>query len=208
MTDIIANLFVDVHPSKARLTLFRTGNCFLIASTVSAYSLRGLLLRVVADSSIRSSRNALYDRRSSRFDTAFHGVCTKINPNMRQRFQVSWWNLEVSKSLAAKLEHFVFHFGQYGWNWISNMIFLCKRTIVIPRLPCLVKMAKSFSSTVELVNSVTSDSVNSFNFAMWAFASKCFPIELVPCYDGWRRTWWQMIDMMSGLPDSSIPQCK
>jgi hypothetical protein len=35
---------------------------------------------------------------------------------------------------------------------------------------------------------VTSDSVNSCNFVMWAFTSKCFLIELVPCSDGWRRT--------------------
>jgi len=69
-------------------------------------------------------------------------------------------------------------------------------------------MATAVSSTVELVNSVTSDCVNSFNFAMWAFASKCFPIELVPCSDGWQRTWWQTIQMMSGLPVSSILQCK
>jgi hypothetical protein len=55
---------------------------------------------------------------------------------------------------------------------------------------------------------VTSDSVNSFNFAMWAFASKCCPIELVPCSDGWLRTWWQMLHMMPGLPVSSIQQWK
>jgi len=46
------------------------------------------------------------------------------------------------------------------------MIFLCKLTIVITRLPCLFMMAKAVSSTVELVNSVTSDYVNLFNFAM------------------------------------------
>ena len=70
----MANLFVDVHPSKAKLTLFGTGNCFLIASTVSAYSLRQMLLRVVADGSTSSLRNAVYDRRSSRFDIAFHEI--------------------------------------------------------------------------------------------------------------------------------------
>jgi hypothetical protein len=46
------------------------------------------------------------------------------------------------------------------------MNFLCKLTSVIPRLPSLFRMATAGSSTVELVNSVTSDSVNSFNFAM------------------------------------------
>jgi len=102
-----------------------------------------------------------------------------------------WWNSEVSKSSAASLERFVCHFGQYGFNWKWNIMYLGTLTIVIPRLPCLFRKAKAVSSTIELVNSVTSDSVNSFNFAMWAFASKCFPIELVPCSDRWRRTWWQ-----------------
>jgi len=121
---------------------------------------------------------------------------------------VSWWNLEVSKSLSACLERFVCHFSQYGFNWISSIIFLGTLTIVIPQLPCIFRMANAVSSTVELLYSVTSDSVNSFNFVMWAFANKCFPIELVPCSDGWRRTWWHTIHMMPGLPVSSIPHCK
>ena len=83
MTDVVASLFIDVHPSKAKLTLFRGGNCFLIASTVSGYSLWQMLLSVVAEGRTRSSRNALYDRRSSRFDMAFHGICAETNPNMR-----------------------------------------------------------------------------------------------------------------------------
>jgi len=91
---------------------------------------------------------------------------------------------------------------------MSPMNFSCELTIVIPRLPCLFNMASAASSTVELVNSVTSNSVSSFNFVMCAFARKCLPIELVPCSDGWRRTWWQMIHMMPGLRVSSIPQCK
>jgi len=79
----MASLIVDVHPSKAKLTLFRNGNCFLIASMVSAYSLRQMLMRVVVDGSTRSSRNALYDRRCSRFDIAFHGIYAETIPNMR-----------------------------------------------------------------------------------------------------------------------------
>jgi len=47
-----------------------------------------------------------------------------------------------------------------------NMNLLCKVNIEIPQLPCLLKMTKAVSSTVEQVNSVTSDSVNSFNFVM------------------------------------------
>jgi len=74
MTDVMASLFLDVHPSKAELTSFHDGNCFLIASMVSAYSLRQMLRRVIADGSTRSSRNALYDRGSFRFDLVFHGT--------------------------------------------------------------------------------------------------------------------------------------
>ena len=92
--------------------------------------------------------------------------------------------------------------------WISSMNFLCELTIGIPRLPCLFSMANADSSTVELVNSVTSDCVSLCNFVICAFASKCFQIELVPCSEGWRRTWWQTIHMMPGLPVASILQCK
>jgi len=54
---------------------------------------------------------------------------------------------------------------------MSNMNSFCEHTIVIPQLPCLFRMAKSDSLTIELVNSVTSDSVISFNYAIRAFAS-------------------------------------
>jgi len=83
MTDVMASLFVDVYPSKGKLTLFHNGNCFLIASTVSAYSLWQMLLRVVADGRTRLSRNALHIRCSTRFDIVFHGICAETNPNMR-----------------------------------------------------------------------------------------------------------------------------
>jgi len=83
MPDVMASLFVDVHRSKPKLASFHHGNCFLIASTVSAYSLRQMSLQVIADGRTRSSRNALYDRRSSRFDIAFHGMYAETNPNMR-----------------------------------------------------------------------------------------------------------------------------
>jgi len=79
----LASLFVEVHLSKAKVTSFHNGNCFLIASTVSAYSFRHMLLRVVADGRTRSSLNAIYDCHSSRFDRAFHGMCAETNPNMR-----------------------------------------------------------------------------------------------------------------------------
>jgi len=67
---------------------------------------------------------------------------------------------------------------------MSNNTFNWDLTIVVPRHPCLFSTAKAVSLTVYLVNSHTSESVNSFNFAMCAFASKCFPIELVPCSVG------------------------
>jgi hypothetical protein len=62
---------------------------------------------------------------------------------------------------------------------MSNMNILCELTVGIPRLPSLLRMAKAVSSTVEQVNSVTSDSINSFNITMCTLASKCLPIELV-----------------------------
>ena len=74
MTDVIANLFVDVHASTGRLTLFLDGNRFLIVSTVSEYSLRQMLLKVLADGSLSSPRNALNDRHSARSDIAFHAL--------------------------------------------------------------------------------------------------------------------------------------
>jgi len=73
MNDVMANLFVDVHPSSAKLTVFLDGNCFLIASTASEYSLRQMLLKVLADGRMRLLCTVLYDRHSSRFDIAFHG---------------------------------------------------------------------------------------------------------------------------------------
>jgi len=75
-------------------------------------------------------------------------------------------------------------------TWMSNMNFICELTIVILQLPWHLKMAKADSSTFEQVNIVTFNSVNSCNFAMWAFARKFFHIELVPCSDGWWITWW------------------
>jgi len=51
MTDIMASLFVDIHPSYANLTLFVDGNCFLIAFTICDYFLLQVLPRELADSS-------------------------------------------------------------------------------------------------------------------------------------------------------------
>jgi hypothetical protein len=40
MTAVMADLSIDGYPSNAEPTLFHDGNCFLIASTVSEYSLQ------------------------------------------------------------------------------------------------------------------------------------------------------------------------
>jgi hypothetical protein len=74
MSDVIANLFIDVHLSKAKLTLFLDGNYILIASTVSEYTLRQIVLMVQADGYTKSLGNALYEQFNSRFDIAFQAI--------------------------------------------------------------------------------------------------------------------------------------
>jgi len=74
MTDVMANVFVDVHLSNAKLTLFCDENCLRIASMVTEYSLRQMLRRVVADGITSSFHNAFSDCRCSRFDIVFHGI--------------------------------------------------------------------------------------------------------------------------------------
>jgi len=73
----MANSFLDVHPSKAKLIEFLDGNYFLIASSVSVYSLWQMFLGVMVDGSTNLHRNASYDRHSARFDGAFHGICAE-----------------------------------------------------------------------------------------------------------------------------------
>jgi len=57
------------------------------------------------------------------------------------------------------------------------MNFLCWRTIRIPGLPRLFSIAKAGLSTVELVNCVTSDSVDLFIVAMWALPASVSPLR-------------------------------
>ena len=83
MTDVMASLFIDVHPSKAILTLFRDSIYFIIIPTVSAYSLLQMLLRVVEDGSTGSLCNALYDCHNLGFNIVFHGIYAETNRNMR-----------------------------------------------------------------------------------------------------------------------------
>jgi len=74
MTDVMANMVVDVHSADAKQTLFRDSNCFLIESTVNGYSLWQMWLKVVVYSSGRSLCDDLYDRHHSRFNIGFHGI--------------------------------------------------------------------------------------------------------------------------------------
>jgi hypothetical protein len=83
MTNVTANLLVDVLLSKAKPTLFLDGNSFLIASTVSVYSLWQILLRELADGNTNSLRNTLYVHRSVMFDIEFHRTWAETKPNMR-----------------------------------------------------------------------------------------------------------------------------
>jgi hypothetical protein len=83
VNNVIVNLFVDIHPSQAKLTLFLDGNCFLIASMVSKSSLRQGLQIVLPYGSTSTLRNAYSDRHSSGFEIALQGMSAEINPSMR-----------------------------------------------------------------------------------------------------------------------------
>jgi len=107
MTDIMANFFMNGHTFKAKLTLILDGNWFLIASTVSVYSLWWTLFSVLADGSTNLLHNPLSEHCSLRCDFALHGPWAETNRNMRRWLQVSWWNLVIWKSFAASLDHFV-----------------------------------------------------------------------------------------------------
>ena len=84
MTNLIPDMFLHVDSFKAKQTLFLDCNCFLIASTVSVYSLQEMMLLMLADGSTTLVRNASYDCCWSRFDNGFHGICAHTNPNMRK----------------------------------------------------------------------------------------------------------------------------
>lgn len=68
------NLFIGVHLSKAKLTLFPNGSCFLASYTVSMYYYEQMLQRVLADCSTNLLHNELYDGHSFRFDVELQGV--------------------------------------------------------------------------------------------------------------------------------------
>jgi len=70
----MASWSVDVHLSKAKLTLFLNYNCSLIASNVSDHSLQQMLIRVLLDGSMSLLPDAAYNHHSSSFDIVFHGI--------------------------------------------------------------------------------------------------------------------------------------
>jgi len=78
----MATLSVDIHLSKAILTSSIHRNCIIIASTISDYSLRQMLLKVLTDGSTSSHHTASFDRSNCRFDNPFHGILAESNPNM------------------------------------------------------------------------------------------------------------------------------
>ena len=106
MTNVIANLFIDVHPWKAKLTLSLDGNCIIISPTASGYCLQQMLPSALADGSTSSLCIALSDCRSCWFDIEFHAIQAATKPNTRAQLQVSEGKLGVKNSVAARLEHF------------------------------------------------------------------------------------------------------
>lgn len=68
------NWFVDVHPSEAYPAWFLDGYYCFIASIVTEYALRYMLLIVLEDSSTNLFHNALYDHHTSRFEIVSHGI--------------------------------------------------------------------------------------------------------------------------------------
>jgi len=208
MSDVTPDLFILVHPSKAKLSWFLDRNFFLIASIVSAFSpgkcCSECWQMVAPTCSVMYYMTDIVLGLLSSFMEYEPKQIQTWGCDSRCLGEV--WQFEspllcvwsVSSVSSVNIEQI----------YIPNMNFLCELTIVIPRPSCLVNMAKAVSSTVDLVNKVTSDSVNSFNFAMCDCANRCFPIEWVPFSDRWGRTWWQMINMMPGLQVFSMPQCK
>jgi hypothetical protein len=55
------------------------------------------------------------------------------------------------------------------------MNFVCELRNVIAQLPCPLRIGQVMSLTIHLINSVTLDSVNSYNLALCAIGSEWFP---------------------------------
>ena len=74
MTDAMANLSISVLLSEAKRTLCIDCNSFIIASTVSDYTLWQMTLGVLVDVSTSLLHIAFYDHRKSTADTVFHEI--------------------------------------------------------------------------------------------------------------------------------------
>jgi hypothetical protein len=58
MANVVARLFVDIHPSKVKLPVVYDGNYFSITSMVSAYCHCQMWLMVVVEGNTRLLPNA------------------------------------------------------------------------------------------------------------------------------------------------------
>jgi len=92
MTDVMANLFVDVHPFRAELTWLHDCNSIWIESTISEYFLRLILLCVLVAGKADSLRNTVYDLLGSGLRIVFPGNCGKTDTRLISQFPVSRWN--------------------------------------------------------------------------------------------------------------------
>jgi hypothetical protein len=170
--------------SKAELILFLTGNWFLTALTDSVYCLQQMLLSVCADGNPKSLHNTVLERCSSRVKIVIHGAWAGTQPNMRLRFQVSWWNLAVWKSFAVCSELFVSPFSKCTQNLYIKYEFPLR----------IYNQNTSTSFALEYGQSCFTNRWTSQFSYFWLgelvllcdvhYASQCLPIELVPCSDG------------------------
>jgi len=165
-----------------------------------------MLLWKLVNGSSSGLCNAIYDLRSYWFDIAFHGTWTKTNANIRWQFQLSWWNSAVTKSVDDSLEHLIRQLIYY----ISDLYLKYEFPLRTYYCNSSTSLSLQYGQSC-FINHWTGrcSDIQQFdlcNFAMSAFGSKFFPIQLVPCSEGWQTTWWQMIHMMPGLSVLSIPQ--
>jgi hypothetical protein len=167
VTDVIFNLFVEVHPCKSPLALLLDGNYFLIPSCVGKYTHWHILPNVLADSNTISLCSALYNCHSWRVDIALCGWCPEHIPKFERyssclggirQFQCPYQAVYIDLSAITV---------NLSKNWWSNNNDNLALTIVFPQLDGGFLIAKDISSTIDLVKSRTSEFVNSFNIEMW-----------------------------------------
>jgi len=116
MTVMPTNLFIDGDPSKDKYILFLDGNYFLIASTVSEYSLWQMSVRVLGYSGTISHRNVFYSHCTSWFHIVFHGIWNKTDPSIGYKMKASVWNSPITMPYAVSLGHYVCQLSSYRSN--------------------------------------------------------------------------------------------